>query len=194
MGLPEALQDDGSIDPVLLNGEKLSVLMWADNVLVLSLSASGLQSAIDQTYQFFCSLGLSANEKKTKVLIFNPRGLTLKDGPNNNFHCGPFKLEVCEQYTYLGIVLRPSGSFTLAVDELYTKASKAWFSISNTIYQNKKLPVSKAYRIFDSLITPITLYCCELWTAYLVKLLELRGVKLKVILELRGVKLKVILR
>ena len=38
MGLPEALCDD-SVDPVLLNNEKLSVLMWADGVLVLSLSA-----------------------------------------------------------------------------------------------------------------------------------------------------------
>ena len=31
MGLPEALDDDGTTDPVTLNNEKLSVLMWADD-------------------------------------------------------------------------------------------------------------------------------------------------------------------
>ena len=83
------------------------------------------------------------------------------------------KLDVCDQYTYLGIQLKPSGTFTFAVNELYTKASKAWFAIRNTIYQNKKLPVSKAFKIFDSLVSPITLYCCELWTHYIVKLANL---------------------
>ena len=127
-------------------------------------------NAINKTYEFFSSLGLSVNEKKTKVLIFNPRGVNLKNMPGYNFMCGANQLEVCDQYTYLGITLKSSGTFTLAVDELYSKASKAWFSISNIIYQNKKLPVSKAFRIFDSLITPITLYCCELWTPFTLKL------------------------
>ena len=62
-----------------------------------------------------------------------------------DFHCGPHKLEICDQYTYLGIVVKPSGSFTFATNELYNKASRAWFSLSNIIYQNKKLPIAKAY-------------------------------------------------
>ena len=45
----------------------------------------------------------------------------------------------------------------------------SFLHIDNDIYQNKKLPIAKAYRIFDSLVTPITLYCCELWTPYIVK-------------------------
>ena len=99
--------------------------------------------------------------------------MTLKNTPGHNFNCGPHQLEVCDQYTYLGILLKPSSTFSFAVDEQYAKASRAWFSISNIIYQNKKLPVKKAFRIFDSLITPITLYCCELWTPYLVRLASL---------------------
>ena len=66
MGLPEHLHDDGSLDPVFLNNEKLSVLMWADDVLVLSLSAKGLQSAITKTFEFFQNLDLSVNAKKPK--------------------------------------------------------------------------------------------------------------------------------
>ena len=132
--------------------------MWADDVLVLSLSSKGLQAAIDKTFNFFESLGLSVNEKKTKVLIFNPRGITFKSSPELSFMCGSRVLDICGEYTYLGIKLKPSGSFSFAVEELYSKASKAWLTVSNTIYQNKKMPVSKAFKIFDALITPITLY------------------------------------
>ena len=40
----------------------------------------------------------------------------------------------------------------VATDELYDKANRAWFSISNVLYQHKKLAVHKALQLFDSLI------------------------------------------
>ena len=49
---------------------------------------------------------------------------------------------------------------------MHTKASKAWFAISNTVYQNKKLSITKALQLIDSLVTPIGLYACEFWTPY----------------------------
>ena len=71
------------------------------------------------------------------------------------------------QYTYLGIVVKPSGSFNAAVDELYTTSSKAWFSNSNFIYQNKKMSVNRALSIFDVLFKPIFMYCNELTLPFL---------------------------
>ena len=52
----------------------------------------------------------------------------------------------------------------MAVKELHTKASRAWFSISKIIFQNKRLPISQALKLFDSLVSPISLYSCEFWT------------------------------
>ena len=43
------------------------------------------------------------------------------------------------------------------MSELYDKASRAWFAISNVLYKYKRLPVNRAFQLFDSLIRPIAL-------------------------------------
>lgn len=67
------------------------------------------------------------------------------------------------EYQYLGLKLKASGSFSPAVEELQTKASRAFFSISNILYRHKKWPVDRSMGLFDTLVSPISLYACELW-------------------------------
>ena len=73
---------------------------------------------------------------------------------------------MADEYVYLGMVFKPSGSMTFAVQELHSKASKAWHSISNILYENKKMPVDRSLRLFDSLVSPVSLYGCEVWTPF----------------------------
>ena len=70
------------------------------------------------------------------------------------------------QYPYLGIKFKPSGSFQVAMGELFDKAYRAWFSIRNVLYQHKKLAIKKALKLFDSLIRPISLYTTEFWLPF----------------------------
>ena len=151
---------DKTCDPVKLAGEDLSCLLWADDLVLMSTSATGLQNSINKTYQFYDNIGLQMNTKKTKVMIFNQRGLKLT---NIVFHVDGSPLEVVDEYQYLGIKFKPSGTFQVAVGELFDKANRAWFSISNILYQHKKMPVRKALLLFDSLIRPIFLYAVEFW-------------------------------
>ena len=84
--------------------------------------------------------------------------------PEHQFYVGSDPIEVVDSYQYLGINVKPSGSMQYAVSELYyDKASRAWFSISNVLYKYKRLPVSRAFLLSDSLIRPITLFSCEFW-------------------------------
>ena len=100
------------------------------------------------------------NTKKTKVMIFNVRGIKVT---NTAFYVGNCPIEIVDNYQYLGIKFKPSGSFQVAMGELFEKAKRAWFSISNVLYQHKKLAVKKALQLFDSLIRPILLYAVEFW-------------------------------
>ena len=43
------------------------------------------------------------------------------------------------------------------------KANWALFAISNVLYKHKRLAVSKAFKLFDSLIKPFALFSCEFW-------------------------------
>ena len=97
-------------------------------------------------------------------MVMNKRGRKLDK--MYEFTLGNKKIEITDEYQYLGIKLRPSGSFTLAVQELNDKASRAWFGISNIIFRNKRMQIDKIFRLFDSLITPIATYGSSIWLPF----------------------------
>ena len=119
-------------------------------------SINGHQTAINRTKSFYDELGLEINQSKRKVMIFNGRGLKL---PEHQFYIGNIHVEVVDTDQYLGMKLKPSGSMQFEVKELNDKASQAWFSIS----KHKRLPVARAFQLFDSLFRPIALYGCGFW-------------------------------
>ena len=155
---------DTNCDPVQLNNLKVNCLLWADDLLLVSKTASGLQNSINKIHQFYNSMGLDVNIKKTKVMVMNKRGKKLDK--IYEFTLGNKKIEITDEYQYLGIKLRPSGSFTQAVQELNDKASRAWFGISNIIFRNKRMQIDRIFRLFDSLITPIATYGSSIWLPF----------------------------
>ena len=153
---------DDLCDPVFVNNQPVHALAWADDTVVFSLSEAGLKRSIDKTVSFYQDLGLSVNVKKTKVMIFNKRGLGPRHFSQNKFLAAGLQLEIVEQYTYLGVVFIPSGAVYEATDTLATKCSRAWFSLSNFLYENKRLSVDKYQKLIDSLVLPVGLYASEL--------------------------------
>ena len=98
-------------------------------------------------------------------MIFKNCGLKL-DTAEHSFKINNTRLEVVDQYKYLGFILKPAGTISAGVENLLDKASRAWFSISNFIYCNKQLPYNRAIQLFNCLVTPIALYACEFWLPF----------------------------
>ena len=154
---------DAQCDPVYVGDEPVHCLMWADDCEVMSTSQAGLQRSINKTASHFTELGLQVNTKKTKCMIFNPPGWGPLKFPKVKFYIDNQLLENTDRYTYLGLVFKPSGSVDTAAKELLTKANRAYFSLSSLFYQNKKMKTDKATELFDSLVTPISLYASQFW-------------------------------
>ena len=152
---------DASCDPLKVNDKDLSCLLWADDLLLVSSSSQGLQNSLNKMESFYNSLGLKINIKKTEIIIFNKRGLKLDNC--FDFRLNGQKVKIVDEYQYLGLKLKPSGSMNLAMQVLHDKASRAWFGISNVIFKNKRMEVDKIFNVFDSLVTPVALYGCEFW-------------------------------
>ena len=160
--LPEMYDND--CHPVFVNSKPVHCLMWADDCVVLSTSENGLQRSIDRTVGYFAELGLQVNTKKTKVMIFNGNGFGPAKFPKLKFYINGSVLENTDSYTYLGLVFKPSGSFTAAANELLIKANRAYFSMSNIFYENKTMKVDRAIQLFTSLVCPIAQYASEFWS------------------------------
>ena len=69
---------DQNCDPVKLNNLDLNCLLWADDLVIFSETAEGLQNSINKTENFYESLGLEINVKKTKSNDIQQKGGNLK--------------------------------------------------------------------------------------------------------------------
>ena len=70
------------------------------------------------------------------------------------------ELEYVTSYKYLGINISNTGKFELAEKNLSLKASRALFSVKQSIFNNDVKP-SVILKNFDSLVKPIALYGSE---------------------------------
>ena len=110
-------------------------------------------------------MGFKISLKETKVMVFNKAGKVLK---GLIFYLNGKLLEVTDEYQYIAIKFKPSGSMSLASDILSVKANRAWFSISKFLYRDKRIQVKRAFQLFDSIVTPVALYACEFWLTYVI--------------------------
>jgi hypothetical protein len=148
-------------DPVSINEKSISCLLYADDIVLMSQSANGLQTILDNLKLFCDKWNLKVNIQKTKVMIFNKSGKVLK---GYTFSFEEQFLELVSEYKYLIIVFKPSGSFSFAIHYLSKKASiKAMFCIRKTLY-SEKLNAFLHLRLFDACVKPILLYCSEIWS------------------------------
>ena len=81
------------------------------------------------------------------------------------FSVGQTCLECVDQYKYLGVNVAANGKILVAEEMLSLKASRALFSIKQSIFDSTIKPAAVMH-IFDSLIQPIALYNSEIWAGY----------------------------
>ena len=103
------------------------------------------------------------NIKKTKAIIFNKSGKIFR----SEFKLGNQPIQVIDSYVYLGITFTPSGSFSLAQKKLYNNATRSLYSFLSEVNIYNGASVSTVLKLFDSLVSPILLYNCEIWGCFL---------------------------
>ena len=156
---------DNTCDPVTLHDIKLSSLLYADDLVLISESSEGLQNCLNKLNTYCEKWNLTVNLDKTKTMIFNKSGKKLT---KDKFVLNNEVIECCTEYKYLGILFKPSGIFTNAVNLLCKKASKALFCIKKILYSDK-MDVFSHMKLFNSCVSPILLYCSEIWSLNIVK-------------------------
>ena len=147
-------------EPININqGETLGCLIWADDILLLSKSYTGLNNMLKSLKTYADNNGLSLNVDKTKVMIFNKNGRHIR----KPFMFGNNKIPTTRQYKYLGFLITPSGEITSGLNDLKVRAMKAFIKIKNktgNLFQ--KYPLV-SLQLFETLIKPILLYASNFW-------------------------------
>ena len=112
---------DDQCDPVKIQDLKINHFLYADDLVIVSLSEEGLQTTLNNLYTFSGRKCLSISIKKSKTMIFNKSGKMLK----NYFFINGKPLEPVQSFYYLGFDVKASGTVKHAMNTLCEKANKA---------------------------------------------------------------------
>ena len=156
---------DEPCKPLKINGWKVNSLSYADDLVLLSESESGLQNTLSKLENYCNTWGLKVNIKKTKVVIFNkPFNRNIK---NLSFQIDNNKIEITNTYCYLGVDISNTGSFLNATNSLYKKGLRALYSIYSTLDVRSDVANVRLFlKLFDALVQPVFLYGCEIWGSH----------------------------
>ena len=142
-----------------INDIFINHLFYADDSVLLSPSAHGLQLLLNTCDEFANCKDITYNVKKTKCMIFLPKWLRdLK--PHTFILGGRFLTTTCE-HNYLGVIICDK----LCDDICIRKQMKGIYARGNMLVRYfRKCSTEVKCQLFKSFCT--SLYCCSLWTRY----------------------------
>jgi hypothetical protein len=146
-------------DPAKLISQKINCLQYADDIVLISESAEGLQNCLNKLYDYAQTWKLSINYKKTKSMTISKR----KTKSKYTFTIGKEKVDPCNSYKYLGTTITENGSFKGNLINLHKKACGAMFSLLKCINKHYAGNIKILLNLFDRMIVPIMLYNSEIW-------------------------------
>ena len=139
---------------------KLFILLYADDIVVFSDSAEGLQNGLDSLFIYCQRWKLKINVMKTKIIVFREGGILPR---NLHFTLNGECLEMVNSFSYLRLVFSSAGSFNITEATLADNAQKAIFKLNTYLYNSPSVSVTHRLDLFDKLIVPILNYSSEVW-------------------------------
>ena len=132
----------------------LGVIMYADDILLLSSSCIELQKMLNACSDLGDILGIRFNSKKSKCIIIGPN----KPSKLPDMYIDNDLLQWCDKIKYLGIFIKSDAGFR--VD--YSEARRKYFSALNSIVYNSKFCTEIViFELVEKQCMPLLLYCIE---------------------------------
>ena len=148
---------------------RLYLLLYADDTVILAESHDDLQHALNAMLEYCNIWDLKVNPTKTKVTVFCKNKKTLLK--ERDFHYNNVKVDIVEEFVYLGVLFTYNGKFNKTKKRLLDQARKAMFSL---IQKSRRLDLSISVQLhlFNTMIVPILLYGAEVWAFEDLKILD----------------------
>ena len=148
---------------------ELFILLFADDVALLSTSANGLQNQLDVLHLCCDNMKLTVNIDKTKIMVFRKGGHL---GRQEKWFFGGKRLDVVNDYCYLGFNFTTKLSTKRGTEHLATKGKKGFFQLNKVLLKYKEMSSIAFFKIFDAKIQPMMLYSSEIWGLHTLDHLE----------------------
>ncbi|MFN7883799.1 MAG: RNA-directed DNA polymerase, partial [bacterium] len=148
----------------LTDTQIVSLLLYADDLVLMAQSPEDLQVLLDVLHRFAVANHLTVNTQKTKVLACG--------APNWRGHVsyGGRALPTVDDFVYLGVRFyschHRQGTARLNMQSNLSKAKQALGALRSRSREIGMYNVSVLTRLFDSLVRSVLDYGCEVWGVY----------------------------
>ena len=143
-----------------IGNTNIKVLMYADDLILLSDSSADLQVMINALYEY-CSLwSLQINLSKSKIMVFR-KGARLSS--NLKWFYGSEEIEIVNEYKYLGITLTYNLSLKKHLESKLSSSKMAINSTWTNYIRNSKISLSNKLKIFNTAAKSILFYGAQVW-------------------------------
>lgn len=139
---------------------QIKILMYADDVVILSDTPQKLQQMINQLANYCQHWNLSVNLDKSKVMIFGSGGRRAR---NEKWTFMDTPLEIVKSYLYLGIDLTPKLSLHQHLKKKLTAAKSSINAVWGNIIAKDVIPISSKMKIFAAVNRSFMCYGAQVW-------------------------------
>ncbi|MES9883775.1 MAG: reverse transcriptase family protein [Sedimenticola sp.] len=144
----------------LSNGECISLLMYADDFVLIAASEIELQRMLDTLHNWSDKWRLSINIDKTKIMHCRKQNVKLTD---HRFLFGDSILTVAKSYRYLGMDINEHLNYTHGVNVLRDAGSRALGAICAKHFATNGLTYKTYEKLYNCTVTPVTDYAAGVW-------------------------------
>ena len=145
---------------VKIANEIVSILLYADDIVLLSNSENNLQKMLLYMNTWCEQWCLKINVTKSKVVHFRPKSI---DQSSFIFMCGTQIINIVKNYKYLGIILDEHLDFDECITTLSSSASRALSAIINKYNVYKNFSFNIYLQLYNTNVLPVILYGAECW-------------------------------
>ena len=153
----------------IVGGKEIFSLLFADDIVLISQTPSGLQNQINSLKTASEELGLEVNLTKTKTMVFRKGGYL---GKAEKWFYGKEQIDTVNSYKYLGYTFTTKLSTEIALAEFSGRAKGKIISIFKALYKLGKIDISVFFHLFDCQVKPMILYAAEIWGNSKIDILE----------------------
>ena len=140
-----------------IQGQLISNLRFADDIVILAESANDLQNLVDKVYENISNLGLKINIAKTEVQVIGKKENHIKININGT------TLKQVENFIYLGGTISQKGGCT---EDIKSRIGKALGAVQRLqpIWKAEDIQQDTEVELYRVLVPSILLNGAETWT------------------------------
>ena len=145
---------------IKLLDKTITVLAYADDLVLLAPIQAGLQQLISIVDQWCHKWRLKVNCDKTKIMHVRPKTV---QRTQYQYAYGTSTLEKVSHYKYLGFILNEFGTMDTGSNSLASAGERALGALISKVKMNGDIGYRTFEQLYISCVTPVLDYCGRIW-------------------------------